>query len=77
MPFGDGTGPRGVGPMTGRGAGYCTGFVGPRFTGPAFGRGWFGFNRWFGLSASRGRGRGIGRGMGRRWLSPYSYYPRW
>lgn len=56
MPFGDGTGPRGMGPMTGRGAGYCTGFTVPRFSGPAFGRGWFGFNR--------GRGRGIGRGMG-------------
>jgi hypothetical protein len=23
MPFGDGTGPRGMGPMTGRGMGFC------------------------------------------------------
>ncbi|NLG67487.1 MAG: DUF5320 domain-containing protein, partial [Actinobacteria bacterium] len=25
MPRGDGTGPEGMGPMTGRGAGYCAG----------------------------------------------------
>ncbi|MCD6382905.1 MAG: DUF5320 domain-containing protein, partial [Thermoplasmata archaeon] len=25
MPWGDGTGPMGMGPMTGRGAGYCSG----------------------------------------------------
>jgi len=43
MPFGDGTGPRGMGPMTGRGAGYCTGFGQPGFANPIPGRGWFGF----------------------------------
>lgn len=37
MPFGDGTGPRGMGPMTGRGAGYCGGYGRPGFTNPAFG----------------------------------------
>ncbi len=26
MPFGNGTGPNGLGPMTGRGAGYCAGY---------------------------------------------------
>ena len=26
MPRGDGTGPRGLGPMTGRAAGYCAGY---------------------------------------------------
>ena len=44
MPFGDGTGPRGLGPMTGRGAGFCAGFGAPGFTNPMpgrwFGRGW-------------------------------------
>lgn len=50
MPRGDGTGPNGNGPMTGRGAGYCAstgrlGYVGPRFgrRGIGFGlrgRGW-------------------------------------
>lgn len=29
MPFGDGTGPTGVGPMTGRGAGFCAGYAVP------------------------------------------------
>jgi len=43
MPFGDGTGPRGMGPMTGRGAGYCAGFGQPGFANSIPGRGWFGF----------------------------------
>jgi len=43
MPFGDGTGPRGMGPMTGRGAGYCAGFGRPGFANPIPGRRWFGF----------------------------------
>ncbi len=43
MPFGDGTGPMGQGPRTGRGFGYCSGHphfgcMGPR--GRGFGRGW-------------------------------------
>ncbi len=41
MPFGDGTGPLGLGPMTGRGAGFCAGFGRPGFTNPIPGR-WFG-----------------------------------
>jgi hypothetical protein len=43
MPFGDGTGPRGMGSMTGRGAGYCSGFATPGFANPIPGRRWFGF----------------------------------
>lgn len=49
MARGDGTGPRGMGRMTGRGAGYCTGYATPGYANPA-GCG-FGF----------GRGRGSGR----------------
>ncbi|BBB31831.1 conserved hypothetical protein [Thermotomaculum hydrothermale] len=61
MPFGDGTGPLGQGPMTGRGLGYCAGNNAPgRFGG--FGRG-FGYGRGWG----RGFGRGFGRGWGYRW----------
>ena len=45
MPFGDGTGPRGMGPMTGRGAGYCAGFGRPGFANPIPRRGWLGFGR--------------------------------
>jgi len=31
MPRGNGTGPMGAGPMTGRAAGYCAGFATPGF----------------------------------------------
>jgi hypothetical protein len=47
MPFGDGTGPMGLGPMTGRGGGFCAGFGMPGFANPmprrGWGRGWGGF----------------------------------
>ena len=43
MPFGDGTGPRGIGPMTGRGTGYCAGSGQPGFTNPTLNRRWFDF----------------------------------
>jgi hypothetical protein len=67
MPGGDRTGPRGFGPMTGRGAGYCAGYSVPGYANPIPGRGGFGFGRGF------GRGRGwFGRGFGRGW--GYRYY---
>jgi len=34
MPFGDGTGPMGLGPMTGRAAGYCAGYSVPGYMNP-------------------------------------------
>ena len=52
MPGGDGTGPMGMGPMTGRGRGLCRGF----FRG--FGRG---LGRRQGLGLRRGWGHGRGR----------------
>ena len=39
MPWGDRTGPNGMGPMTGRGLGYCTGHSAPGHMNPAPGRG--------------------------------------
>jgi len=42
MPGGDGTGPGGMGPMTGRAAGYCAGYSVPGFMNPYGGRGGFG-----------------------------------
>jgi len=39
MPGGDGTGPGGMGPMTGRAAGYCAGYPTPGFMNPVGGRG--------------------------------------
>ena len=41
MPAGDGTGPRGMGPMTGRAAGYCAGYPVPGFMNP-YGARWSG-----------------------------------
>jgi len=49
MPRKDGTGPMGMGPMTGRGAGFCVGFAVPGYANPVGYR--FGF----------GRGRGFRR----------------
>jgi hypothetical protein len=34
MPFGDGTGPAGAGPMTGRAAGFCAGYPVPGYMNP-------------------------------------------
>ena len=41
MPFGDGTGPAGLGPMTGRAAGFCAGFPVPGYMNPVTGRAGF------------------------------------
>jgi hypothetical protein len=74
MPRGDRTGPWGLGPMTGRAAGYCAGYPVPGFMNPVPG-----FGRGFGWG--RGWGRGRGRGF-RRWYwtyppqYPYAYPPR-
>jgi hypothetical protein len=57
MPFGDRTGPLGLGPRTGRAMGYCAGFGMPGSANPVPGRGGFGFSRGSGLGWS-GRGRG-------------------
>ena len=51
MPRGDRTGPLGMGPMTGRGAGYCAGYAMPGYANPRLGRG-------IGLFGGRGGGRG-------------------
>jgi len=48
MPGGNGTGPSGMGPMTGRARGFCTGNSAPGYTTAGGGRG------------ARGRGRGLG-----------------
>jgi len=57
MPYGDRTGPRGMGPMTGRGLGFCAGYDVPGYIqggyGPRMGGGF-------------GWGRGYGRGRGWR-----------
>jgi hypothetical protein len=48
----------GMGPMTGRAAGFCAGYNTPGYANPAFGRGY-------------GMGRGICRGGGRGWRNQF------
>ena len=50
MPFGDRSGPGGMGPMTGRGRGFCAGFDVPGYMNPDFRRG-LGRARGFGFRA--------------------------
>lgn len=64
MPRGDGTGPNGLGPMTGRAAGYCAGWGTP------------GYMNWgvgYGRSLHLGRGLGWRRGFG--YGPAYGSYP--
>jgi hypothetical protein len=80
MPRGDGTGPMGMGPMTGRGAGYCAGYPVPGFMNPYGGRWSGGGYPTYGAPYAaampgaysyqapffgRGRGMAWGRGWGR------------
>ena len=67
MPRGDGTGPAGMGPMTGRAAGYCAGYPVLGFMNPVGGRGYWG----------RGRGGAWGRGFGRGFGWARGGYPAW
>ena len=73
MPRGDGTGPSGMGPMTGRAAGYCAGYPVPGYMNPAGGRGYRGAGR--GRGGGWGRGRGFGRGFG--WAGAGYGMPAW
>ena len=63
MPAGDRTGPMGMGPMTGRAAGFCAGYDAPGYANAIPGRGFWG-RGW------RGGGRGWGGG-GRGWRHMY------
>ncbi|MDY7078744.1 MAG: DUF5320 domain-containing protein [Chloroflexota bacterium] len=64
MPAGDGTGPAGMGPMTGRRAGYCAGHDAPGYANPMPGRD-------FGMGWGRGRAWGGRWGRGRGWRHRY------
>jgi hypothetical protein len=71
MPGFDGTGPRGLGPRTGGGFGYCS-----PGSGPAYGTGGFprGAGRG-GFPRGGGRGRAWGGGRGWGWQAIYGGYP--
>jgi len=66
MPGGDRTGPAGQGPMTGRGAGYCSGSAMPGYS-----------NAYRGRGMGRAWGRGGGLGMGRAWRRGRWANPGW
>ena len=75
MPRGDRTGPSGMGPMTGRGVGYCRGYGMPGYSNPVPGRG---------LGMGWGRRRGGGRGWRHRYYATglpgwarFGYAPTW
>jgi len=72
MPRGDRRGPDGMGPMTGRGLGYCNGYDSPGFT-KGTPRGGAGFGRGFG----RGYGGGFGRGFRNQGFSYSPNYPNY
>jgi hypothetical protein len=59
MPYLDGTGPNGLGPLTGRGLGYCSGAVG------------LGYGYGFGWGRGYGRGMAYGRRFGGWGFAPY------
>jgi len=73
MPLGDKKGPRGQGPKTGRGAGYCAGYDHPGYLNPNINN-----DRRRGLGAGPLRG-GLGRGrnLGRRSSDIYSSQTMW
>jgi hypothetical protein len=78
MPQGNGTGPAGLGPMTGRAAGYCAGYPLPGYMNAIPGRGLKSYNRSF-FNRRRGfsgRGRGRSRGPGFQTIGriPYPGY---
>lgn len=75
MPRGDRTGPEGMGPMTGRAAGYCAGYDVPGYANPAPGRG---MGRGMGRGWRRGNRRGwqgAGQGAGYGWYQPVGPVP--
>lgn len=81
MPFGNGTGPTGMGPMTGRAAGFCAGYPVPGYVNPvvhragfhgagmpvfgAYGVGLYGYGMPYGGRVNPWLGRGFGFGFGK------------
>jgi hypothetical protein len=71
MPGGDRTGPQGMGAMSGRAAGYCSGSGAPGYANPVSGRG--GGRGWARVRGIGGRGFGGGGfgGGGRGWRNMF------
>lgn len=76
MPGGDRTGPGGMGPVTGRAAGYCAGYGMPGYMNPVPGRGWYGGGRgwrhWYRATGLPGWQRAsLGYPTSGGWEDPY------
>jgi len=65
MPFGDGTGPVGMGPLTGKAAGYCAGYPVAGYMNPYGGR----LRQYGGFIGGFAGGRGSGRGYRHRFFA--------
>jgi len=79
MPAGDGTGPLGFGPMTGRAAGYCAGYPVPGYMNPVRGRGlwnWPGAGGYGAAPYAGLRPYGYGAGYAPRWGGPFGWFGR-
>jgi len=76
MPRGDGTGPAGMGPMTGRAAGYCAGYDRPGFVNPVGGRmgGGFGWSRGRNVPANYGNWGGYNPQYRSGFMPPNTLY---
>lgn len=70
MPGGDGTGPMGMGPMTGRAFGFCAGYGAPEYMNQIPRRG-FGAGLGPSTRLRTGCGRGFGGGGGRGWRNMF------
>ena len=71
-PFGDGTGPAGMGPMTGRAGGFCAGYPVPGYMNPVVGRAGF-----YGAGAPAVGPYGAGSyGYGAGYGTPYAGWGR-
>ena len=87
MPRGDGTGPAGLGPMTGRATGYCAGYEQPGHMNPIPGRGFWcrggraggrGWRHWYYATGLTGWQRApMGRfcPYGEPYAAPYGFSP--
>jgi len=80
MPRGDGTGPLGSGPMTGRAAGYCAGYPVPGYMNPIAG-GRFGVRPLVGAYGPTAYAQGIapygyGAGYAPAWPGPVGWFGR-
>ena len=86
MPAGNGTGPAGMGPMTGRAAGFCAGYPTPGYMNPVAGRGFLAgpFVGAYGAAPyargmmpyGYGTGYGYGAGYASAWPRPFGWFGR-